>query len=391
MEANKIAIITVAYNRVDSLKRLLGTLENAYYGDEHPTLIISIDKSNTDVVESFADEYSWPHGEKIVRKHEANMGLRNHMMSLGEWFDKFDTLVVLEDDIVVSPNFYTYTRQASDKYIGNMKIAGISLYSFGMNYQSRMPFTPQKNEYDVYFMKCAMSWGEVWMKPQWEEFYQWYLSHQDFPLVPHLPECICGWKKSWLKYHTRFCIEEDRYFIHPYTAVSTNYGDAGTHNNGAKSSLFQVVLQDGKKQQYLLPENPGEAIRYDGFFENESLYDKLQLSESEVCLDICGMKHNRQNRRYWLTTEIKDFKIVRSFALSCRPIEMNVIKDISGSDIFLYDTQVIEKNKRKANNSVLLYYSNQSDAISFNSRYGWSRLLKDITNNLFKRITRHGH
>ena len=34
MEANKIAIITVAYNRVDSLKRLLGTLENAYYGDE---------------------------------------------------------------------------------------------------------------------------------------------------------------------------------------------------------------------------------------------------------------------------------------------------------------------------------------------------------------------
>ena len=88
---NKIAIIAVTYNRIDSLTRLLKSLENAEYGDERPTLIISIDKSKTDAVEKFADDYHWPHGERIVRKHEKNLGLRNHMMSLGEWFEKFDT------------------------------------------------------------------------------------------------------------------------------------------------------------------------------------------------------------------------------------------------------------------------------------------------------------
>ena len=130
---SNIAIVTVAYNRSDSLARLLNSLERAYYGQESPTLIISIDKSNTDVVERFADEYSWPHGEKMVRKHEQNLGLRNHMLSLGEWFDKYDALVILEDDIVVSPSFYIYTRQCVNKYSSDANIAGISLYGFEVN------------------------------------------------------------------------------------------------------------------------------------------------------------------------------------------------------------------------------------------------------------------
>ena len=55
-----IAIVCVAYNRTDSLKRLLTSLEQAYYATP-ATLIISIDKSNTDVVEQFADNYHWLH------------------------------------------------------------------------------------------------------------------------------------------------------------------------------------------------------------------------------------------------------------------------------------------------------------------------------------------
>ena len=139
---NKIAIIVVTYKRIDSLKRLLNSLEKAYYDNERPTLIISIDKSDSDNVEVFADSYNWPLGEKIVRKHDKNMGLRNHMMSLGEWFSKFETLIVLEDDLVVSPCYYSYTRQASDKYMGDEKIAGISLYSFATNYQTMFAFIP---------------------------------------------------------------------------------------------------------------------------------------------------------------------------------------------------------------------------------------------------------
>ena len=48
-----IAIAVVAYNRLDSVERLLNTLLSANYSQTVP-LIISIDKSNTDSVEKIS-------------------------------------------------------------------------------------------------------------------------------------------------------------------------------------------------------------------------------------------------------------------------------------------------------------------------------------------------
>lgn len=336
---SNIAIVTVAYNRSDSLARLLNSLERAYYGQESPTLIISIDKSNTDVVERFADEYSWPHGEKMVRKHEQNLGLRNHMLSLGEWFDKYDALVILEDDIVVSPSFYIYTRQCVNKYSSDANIAGISLYGFEVNYQTQLPFEAFNDGQDVYFMNCAMSWGEVWMKESWRKFYSWYQEHTEFTPSNAIPDRIMEWRpSSWLKYHTRYCIENNLYFVHPYISLTTNYADAGTHNSNATSISMQTNLLRGIKKQFNLPDFNERAVLYDGFFENMKLYERLRLSPDDCCLDLNGSRGNRQKKKYWLTTKEANFKIVKSYGLHYRPMEVNVLEDIEGNEIFLYDT-----------------------------------------------------
>lgn len=375
---NRIAIITVAYNRIGSLSRLLSSLECAYYGEEQPTLIISIDKSKTDSVEKFADNYVWPHGDKIVRKHDKNLGLRSHMMSLGEWFKDFETFVILEDDIVVSPCFYIYARQASDKYYNNPNIAGLSLYSFAMNYHTWTPFMPKKNEYDAYFMNCAMSWGEVWMKQQWKEFYSWYLEHQEFTKEPHLPESICLWDKSWLKYHTRYCIENNKYFVFPYVSLSTDFGDAGTHNTtGVSSSTYQVQVQQGRKYDFRLPDNESDAVCYDAFFENKDLCNFLGLNENDCCIDLYGMKRNRLAKRYWLTTCKSTLPIVRTFGVTYKPMEMNIINQVSGDGIFLYDVN-ITSFKIERNNQELLYRYNIDDITLFLRKYGIKRVIKDF-------------
>lgn len=388
MENNRIAIVAVAYNRELPLKRLLSSLEKAFYRDEKPTLIISIDKSNTDAVERFADNYSWPHGEKIVRKHEKNLGLRNHMMSLGEWFDQYDTIVVLEDDIVVSPSFYSYVREASDKYFGNDHIAGISLYGFATNYQTGLPFSPVKNEYDGYFMNCAMSWGEVWMKPQWQEFYDWYLNNLDFGPSDNIPSRLFLWKKSWLKYHTRYCIETNKYFLHPYVSLSTNCGDVGVHNVGSSNYLSQVPLQIGDKHNYRLPDTEKEAILYDGFFENKNIYKILGYSETELCVDINGEKANKGNLRYWLTTKRHNYKIVDSFAFSYRPIEMGVLNRQHGTDVFLYDTTISQNNPvaQKQDQKELLFRYNLPSITSLIGRYGKRTVVLDYCNLILKVI-----
>ena len=59
-----IAIVTVAYNRVKSLSRLLNSLLCADI--DNAPLIISIDKSNTNEVERYANDFIWPYGEKKV-------------------------------------------------------------------------------------------------------------------------------------------------------------------------------------------------------------------------------------------------------------------------------------------------------------------------------------
>ena len=137
----KIAICAICYNRINSLKRLLGSLEKAYY-DEPVTLIISIDKSNTSEVEDYADSYKWKNGELRVVKHEKNLGLRNHILSCGEHLHEYDAIIVLEDDVYVAPSFYYYSKECVDKYFTNPNIAGIGLYSYRYNYHCKIPFIP---------------------------------------------------------------------------------------------------------------------------------------------------------------------------------------------------------------------------------------------------------
>lgn len=378
--------MAVAYNRIESLSRLLGSLEKAYY-NQATTLIISVDKSKTDAVERFADEYSWPHGVKMVDKHEKNLGLRAHMMSLGKWFDNYDAIVVLEDDIVVSKNFFNYAQQAVSKYYDNSSIAGISLYSIPFNGNTNIPFMPIKDEHDAFFMNYAISWGEVWMRDSWLQFYNWYLEHQDFAVQAHLPRRVCSWSnKSWLKYHIRYCIEENKFFVHPYVSLTTNYGDVGEHNSVSGDTVYQVSMQQGEKKEFLLPDFGENSVRYDGFFENIALYSILGLSPNELCVDLYGEWHNRLKRRYWLTTEAADYKIVRSYGLNYRPIEANVFMDNKGCQIFLYDTQYVEKNSNDAKSFVIRYHYHIADMVSFVKQYGVNNLFSEFITKIKKKM-----
>lgn len=345
-----LAIQIIAYNRIESLKRVLSSISSAYF-DQNVTLIISIDKSDTNVVENYADEYEWKYGNKIVIKHSENLGLRKHVLECGDRVNDYDGMIVLEDDITVSESFFIYAKQCIGKFKDNLDVAGISLYGFPLNYQNLLPFMPLKSDSDVYLMKCAQSWGQVWMPKQWNEFREWYKNNsEEFCEKTYLPHAICRWpQSSWLKYHTRYCIENNKYFVYPYVSLSTNNGDAGTHVNKRDSS-FQANLLFGVKRDFVL--NP--TIKYDGFFENEMLMS--YLGYEDVCIDFYGEKQNRTKNRYWLTRKKMNYKILCSYALECKPYEYNIINNNLGSDLFLYDTSEFFKNKFNMNFGYFLKY-----------------------------------
>lgn len=336
----KLAICVISYNRPLSTKRCLEAINKAYYGDDSVDLIISIDYSGQNDVEKVANNFNWKYGEKRVVAHSKNLGLRKHVLSCGDFTQEYDGLIVLEDDIFVAPSFFQYAKSCVNEYFENESIAGISLYSFHINYHNFLPFTPETSDSDVFLMQNAQSWGQIWMKKQWNAFKIWYENNSDqFPEMPHLPRSICRWEKSWLKYHTRYCIEEKKYFVYPYVSQSTCFSDVGEHTN-ISNTLMQVPIGRNIKSNYRL--NP--TIKYDAFFENMALPEFMGYRSNETCIDLYGEKDNRENKRYWLSRKIMDFGIVKSFALELKPIENNILFDIKGSGIFLYDTATEGKN-----------------------------------------------
>lgn len=350
----KIAICIVAYNRLASVKRLFKSLEQARYCQQ-ADLIVSIDKSDNTEVATYAKTLKWAFGELIVCEHTENLGLRKHILSCGNFLEKYDALIVLEDDIVVSPNFFVYATQCVEKYKDDDRIAGISLYNFNVNYQNKLPFTPLKDSNDVYFMNCAQSWGQVWMKKQWLAFCNWYKENSDeFADDEELPVCLSKWpKSSWLKYHTKYCVKKNKYFVYPYLSLSTNNSDVGTHVH-KKNTLWQCILSYAPQNIYKLPCFDENSIKYDVFFEPKFLANYLEVEDEKLSVDLNNQKRIR--RKFLLTLKKENFKIVKAFGLSYRPIELNIILGNQGKDIFLYDTTIPERNSYKEESYFLFEY-----------------------------------
>ena len=74
------------------------------------------------------------------------------------------------------------------------------------------------------------------------------VKNQNFNYSEKIPEYLNGWpESSWLKYHTRYCIETDRYFVYPYVSLSTNFSDAGEHADVTVND-HQVELMINKEK-----------------------------------------------------------------------------------------------------------------------------------------------
>jgi hypothetical protein len=173
-ELNKPVIIIPAYNRPNALRRLLNSISIVKGIGKDTLLIISIDHAidNQDVIE-IANSYEWE-GKKVVIVHEENMGLRGHILWCGDQTEKYGAVIILEDDLLVSPLFYSFAQKALSFYSEDAKSGGISLYSYNYCESVNLPFYLLKGSSDVYFMQYASSWGQAWTWDQWAYFKNWY-------------------------------------------------------------------------------------------------------------------------------------------------------------------------------------------------------------------------
>lgn len=380
---NEAAIVVVGYKRTQELQRLLTSLSKARYDDWHPTLIISLDKSeNEEEILHMLNNFQWTYGEKIVRTFNEKQGLRNHVLQCGDLSEVYGAVIVLEDDLLVSPEFYRYTMQAITFYQNDERIAGIALYSHKWNGYAHTKFEPVNNGYDTFLGCFGVSWGQCWTAKQWQEFRDWYSTSPKLEYRDDIPEEVIKWNEnSWGKYFNYFTVAKGKYYVMPYIALSTCFSDPGEHTK-VRGTENQVPLLQDMKRPYVFADYDN-AVRYDMFFECEMLTAYLEddMLSRGVCIDLYGKKKGYLDCKYLLTTRDLNCHIVMEYALEMKPMELNIMEGIEGSGIYLYDLSKREKRKPKTAKTKI-YYEMQGLEWRKASKYVWYELSNRITERI---------
>lgn len=392
-----IPIVIAAYNRPHALQRLLNALKRADY-PEKVKLIFSIDCSDSAAVIEIAKNFTWAFGDKEIIVHSQHLGLKKHILSCGDLSKDYDGVILLEDDLYVSPVFYHYVSGAFDAYKDDRAIAGISLYSHGFNETAAFPFIPLSDDSDVFFLQIAASWGVCWSKDQWSRFRNWYAGRTSASAMPQtmMPGDVLRWPEtSWKKYFIEYLIHSNTFFAYPRRSLTTNFGDSGEHHHA--NSYFQVPLQYRKKEYRFKPFGDSLSV-YDSFCE--ILPSRLsvlapELAQYDFVVDLYGMKPKEQYQHKHILTikQCRDFMF--TYGRELLPPETNVIEQIKGDRIFFADGRNCEgyenyrkyRRKRCTDMEEITYYYNMkpvsSRAVS-ESHTKWQPIPPSLL-NLFQR------
>jgi len=340
------AIVIPAYNRPHTLARLLASLETASYPSETKIpLIISIDPegdlANQSVL-AVAESFEWSHGPKEIISHPAHLGLLENFYFCGNLTRKFGSIIFLEDDSVVSPVFYYYAAQTLEHFQNDIHIGGISLHRYAYNGYIHYPFMPLADGTDVFFMQVSSIMGQAWSQAQWDKFTNWRSSPstntQNSNNALH-----ASWSKFATDDHfpilTKYLTSTSSYYVFPQISLTSGFGDTGTHFKSS-TSYFQVPLLY-TQTVFRFPELKESNLIYDSFMEilPECLKRMASvLDEIDFAVDLHATKTLSQlNAPYTLTIRPCQ-RALKTFALSMKPMEANLIYNSSGADINLCHT-----------------------------------------------------
>ncbi|MGB0431163.1 MAG: hypothetical protein ACPGLV_11865 [Bacteroidia bacterium] len=344
---NKPAIIIPVFKRNQSLKQLLWSIEKAHELYD-VTLVFRYHTGAHSAVVEFINAYNWPFGQKRIINDSQAIGLDENLRRCGDLSNEYGSIIILEDDSLVSPFFYTYAQQALDFYENETKVGQISLYRYHHNSHSGLPFHLLANNNSAFMVQKTSTRGQAFTAKQWQKFKTW-LSTKNEP-DQRLPTYIKTFgQHNWELQHNQFLIENDIFSVWPKVSVSTNQGYSGTHHpNNIDAGFFQVPLQS-QAINYRLPLFKN-ANQYDAFFEHKAHFFNKSLplnaiTNNQLCIDLNGYKPLSLNFEYWLTSK-PHTNAIATFSDELKPIELNVLWQKNGKAIALCKKADLVKNAK---------------------------------------------
>jgi len=329
-------IVVIAYNRPDSLKRLLRSLTAVHLPDNNikVRLIISMDGGGSAKTIEVARGFLWAYGDKMVIERDQNLGLKEHVLQCGDMSQDYGSVILLEDDLVVSPAFYDFSCQALMHYTADNRIAGISLYSQRLNESAGCLFEPINNGYSVFLSRMPSSWGQAFTANQWRFFRDWFKNKKALSDSPEIPKNIRCWSESsWKKYFCDYMVCTKRWFVYPYISYTTNFGEVGRHHV-RKSTITQVEIATNSTS-FIFP-TVKDAIKYDLYWELE-MEGFISGQKSKILWDLYGTKTCLDSDYIVSCRDLKGYRKIRGFALDLRPVQLNYFMENEGTDFWFQE------------------------------------------------------
>ena len=159
-------IILFVYNRPEHTRLTVEALQNNTLAKDSELFIYSdaAKSKNSELEVNNVREYIKNiDGFKSIRiiEREKNLGLANSIIDgVGKVINKYGKVIVLEDDIVTSPNFLQFMNNALDFYSDNKSIMSIS----GYMYPCEIPYSYKK---DILLFNRFSSWGWGMWSDRW--------------------------------------------------------------------------------------------------------------------------------------------------------------------------------------------------------------------------------
>ncbi len=248
-------IILFTYNRPHETQQTIESLKaNSLAKDS--ILYIFSDAAKTDAQKGKVDEVRHVidsvtgFKEVIVYKSGKNKGLAKSVIDgVTAVLEKHGSAIVLEDDLVTSPNFLSYMNQALDFYRNNPEIISISGCTFKVD-------IPDNYEYDVYFTHRMSSYGWGTWLDRWEKI-DWEM--KDYPAFKYnllenlkfmkggqdLPRMLSAYMKgkihSWAVRFAYHQYKTNTYTVYPIESKVNNIGFDSKGTNTTRKKKYDVV------------------------------------------------------------------------------------------------------------------------------------------------------
>ena len=335
------AVVVIAYNRPEALRRLLSSLGAAQYqhGVEVP-LVISIDRGDAGLsapVVDLAQSFEWRFGPKAVIEQPQRLGLVRHFRECGRLAQRYAGAVLLEDDLAVAPTYYEFASQALACYAQDERVAGVCLYGLWFNGFTHEPFQPLEDGFSAFFLGLPYTQGLAFTAEQWQRFDAWWGEGNGPTVHPELhPSFLRFGAEEWFPSLAAYTATNRRYFCFPRVSQTVAWGDAGSHFETATSWL-QTPIQLRSAGFRLTSLDESLAV-YDSFFELlpqrlREIAPQLPARDFDVDLNATKQPANLHHDHVLTTRPVR--KALLQFGLRIMPPELNLALAVVGEEISL--------------------------------------------------------